>query len=222
MPIIRITNVELRRRETLAGIEALMLSPDDTSLREKLEKTGRLEQLANCLSRSEISIPSNEAANLIRESLALVPKANLQRDVERRFLHGAAAGYILTRLLCAQADKVEETIEGVKFDLAKKFHKRRLQEKTITRIWPLFRPVAHLWAGYLTSGAAIFPCRSDGLSMFLATAEDYRIAGETLRLKRSNTTALTRGETWKTPANLDLPLIKITWEPQKSDSSKTA
>jgi hypothetical protein len=141
--------------------------------------------------------------------------------MKTEFLWGTIAGRILWEaVFSAVMQEGASPIPEVKQSLAKELVKERVSQKHIDNvIWPRYRPVAHLWAARKIRHDAgreqkHFPCSIAELPTFLATAEELRDKGESLRLPRSpEASILRKGDAIRLPDLVSLPGVTLHFGP---------
>jgi hypothetical protein len=200
---LRFDVLENPTRFDLALIEAWMLWPDD--------ENARSEALASAYVESEKQYVTELSGEDLKFFTAIAsgafPPHHIQGRAKDEILHGAIAGMVLR-------EAVGELAIGHKGITLSGVFKRISLGMSITQkvfdnsLWRRFRPVAHLWAAWLTNAldddGRDFPCELSGLASFLQTAEDYRMMAENHRTKQSRTTILRIGEAVGIPLELGI------------------
>jgi len=210
-------------------IGAIMLSPNDADIRDRLFRSGQVRQGQMRLSVRDFGPfpPSEKAESDYRRLLDMarvLPSAeSIKKEMRTLLVRGLIAGCVLYELLSARQDGTNKTSKSkgdvleALTDTNTKFGRLLFNERTqidfINReIWPRYRPVAHLYAAAMQvglDGAASFPCRCPILPQFLALAEHYREGGEKLQMLRKprGHTVLNANETWSVPRSIILPEV---------------
>jgi hypothetical protein len=123
---------------------------------------------------------------------------------------GDIAGRILIECLSGHRTGRPVGLQTVKADIEKHLklagpnrgtgpHAKKVST-VVEDAWKAFRPVAHLWAANLMTGAHV----SDIMG-FLARAESIRQQGEGLKTKYSREAVLPPGAAWRVPDDVRLP-----------------
>jgi hypothetical protein len=204
-------------RLDVAVLEAVMLWPEDVEKRQRSIETSLVE-----FGRLHAKAMDSEGLRaLLKEAADAPPLAELQEQSKPRFVQGVLAGMILRELLGLSLLAPERALmKLVLGELADGFRiagRLNLSDKTIKNaVWPVFRPVAHLWAASveinleLNEGA--FPCRCDRLLAFLARAEAYRNLGERTRSKQSPVMLLSAKSTWRLPREISVKPLELAFD----------
>jgi hypothetical protein len=200
-------------RFDLAVVEAMMLWPEDEKARERWLHAAMVRE-ASALGED---LPESHARFSLQLAADTTPLKELKGIAEDRQAHGWVAGAMLHRAVERAAvegsvnlGKIAQEVVQASAGLRRQ-HGMRLSVKTINnRIWPDYRSVAHFWAAYVTAldeGQKAFPCSIGGLPAFLATAEAYRKAGETVQTKQGP--VMRPGESVLVPDFLTLPTLAL-------------
>lgn len=198
-------------------VEAMMLWPKDKAARDRAIRSATALHVKNVLDYK--SINSEEEWKSIAELLqGADPIDNIHSIVRAKdspFVRGVVAGQIVRMVIGndIRAKKAEMPIGEAVKALSKIFNGQfRLLPQTIENVvWPVFRPVAHLWAAYLErifidQEDPVFPCRGAGMRDLFFKAEVFRGVGERLTLHRSPTPLLRSHETTRFPAYIEAEL----------------
>ena len=183
-----LVGIEQPSRLDLALIEATMIWPDDEAARD--------DALATCSGEFLRPLIDGLDGPMLKTLAQISLDAPRLQDVQKeataeRFVHGIIAGRILAAAVGCSGLGMEITMERAIETAIEPYCYRRpewkLSPKTVNnKIWPAFRPVAHLWAAtwarHKGQHDREFPCDLDHLPEFLAWAEAFRRLGETTRL----------------------------------------
>lgn len=197
-------------RLDLAVIEAEMLWPDKKDIRERYIQTITVE-IAKGI-QPTLQFDEGPATEDIAFWTKLVTSAkrpeDFQKDAHVRFERGTMAGKVLF-------DAVGHSLAGVDSvrlgDITKRMVgllNEDLTKKSTSsfenRIWPIFRPVSHLWAAWLYSANETdwaFPCEASKLKLFLSIAEFFSKKGEGLKTSpKAPSPILRQSESLKLPS----------------------
>jgi len=175
----------------VAEVAAMMLWPDDQRSRDYFF-------IATVLH----SVPLVERNN---HYLALAlqitpPPGSLELRVRLSQVHGAQAGAYFYETVAASALGLSFSMKEFRGTLADGFkgvsgssEKDRDFEK---RIWPVYRPVAHLWAAFLHRSdigtGRPFPCAVDDFADFIRLASGFRELGEETKINGKGLNGQTR------------------------------
>jgi len=200
-----------------------MLWPED--------EAARARWLDAAMTREAAEHADEMSETLLRGAVRLAAKTTpideLQKAAEDRFGHGWIAGEVLRRAVgrASLSDEsrinvgmiIEQIVQGFKpFRVAGKIHSTPTPKTIVNVIWPRYRPVAHLWAAYVSAldsgSSAPWPCSIIGLPVFLATAEEFRKAGEITLTKQGP--VLRNAESVRVPNNLALPEVSVQFVPR--------
>ena len=215
MPFLKLRKTERTRLDT-AYLGALMLFPHDKKAQNEAFEISITDIKTSYLSKNiksgEIrSVKKTVILDLLETLQTGKPLQTLQDETVQPYKWGVATGAILFKFISESSVSAQKPLIGelVK-DQAKSIN---VSEKTFNnRIFPRYKPVAHLWASYLDTawrGDKAFPCRLINLEFFLALAEAYRIQGETLIPRYSKNPFLDPKKTWKVPKKIHLPHISL-------------
>jgi hypothetical protein len=209
---------------------SVMLFPDD-------EVAGKQWLAAAALSAPRsVANPGDEISTsleILKMICAAPASEELMREADERALHGKVAANILW-LVLSLASSAPEHATVRKAIRVMGIHSARNGKNgvsvlprdttTIKRIWSRFKPVSHLWAAiqYQSAnlnnisqsiGALIGP---ENLPNVLAVAEEIRVRAENHRppggsanSRPLKVSTLDPENTWKPPANLVLPVIRL-------------
>lgn len=126
-----------------------------------------------------------------------------------RFHVGIAVGMIVLDTLCRNAQNPSlAALQGVKGDTIDRFQPKlkddgadsqgRALKQFDRNVWPILRPVAHLWAAFAPSLASRrFPCAEDNPREFLIRSEKILRIAERTHLHQSKETLLRGNEAWR-------------------------
>lgn len=215
-------------RPDLIKIEAMMLWPDDPTMRAEAEQTS----VATFAAEIAHNLDDRMRLELVRVALAATPPRKIHERVTVEkggpFVQGLVAGEILFFSLSRAALGLPDALmKCVLDDVAVKFSGVwMINKKTIENVtWPHYRPVAHFWAAYRSlvmkhGPDYVFPCGVNDLPIFLGLAESYRTLGEVTRTKQSPTTILRPSESVRLPPGLAVPGISLGFSPGAQISSK--
>jgi hypothetical protein len=233
VPVLDISQDDLEDRTRLgiatAYVAAVMLSPRDPDVRDRLFRSGQVKQGEMRLSLREFGrLPPCEKAEsdyrrLLDMARSLPSVESIRNEMRTLRLRGLIAGYVLYELLSARKDGTNKTTKskghvlGALTNINTKFGKFLFREHTQIdfinkEVWPTYRPVAHLYAAATQvelNGVAFFPCQPQILPQFLALAEHYREGGENLQMLRKppGHSVLDSSETWSVPRSINLPEV---------------
>jgi hypothetical protein len=209
--------LENTTRGDLAAIGAVMLWP-------KNEEKQQASLHAFLAESPEEVMQGPVAKEDLRAFAAMIRAAPsmeaVTQESARAFEFGSIAGTILYHSVGMLAiDPAAAPASALKAQIAKKWARRRISEKTINQtIWPTYRCVSALWAAHIwwrqkTACTTVFPCLPGDLGEFLAVAEEFRTRGESLKVPGSpEPTILRKSETIRVPPNLILPHIDLAFE----------
>jgi hypothetical protein len=201
-------------RLDLAEIEAVMLWPNSD-----VESDGAAATSASAyfIERHELFVDPVMSRCLAELAFRAKPLSDVQQSARPRFVDGLIAGQILYLAFERSARKSRDASMSVIYaDVVAYFEPaRKIKTKTIENaIWKPYRPVAHLWAAFITlhgkDKSYPFPCRAGDLPAFLGTAEAFRKWGEATKLRMSPTTVLRPGDAVTVPDNIRVPDFSLT------------
>ena len=200
-------------RLDLARIQVAMLWPDDETARAKAWEASKAEHYVQAVERKDLPTPTATEFPGIARLLRGTPPID-DELTGGRHLQGAAVGTLL--LWAVGWNNLNPKMGGLgrnKKDVAKYFG---YSVSTIDNLyWPRFKPVVHLWASFMQQssqnpGPPVHPCKLANLGEFLAVAEHYRKAGETIRPPNARGTILEPGTALAIP--IELPAVEVTAE----------
>ncbi len=197
-------------RLDLGYIEVGMLWPDDEAARARACKAVFAENfVANAEPIGALPHTRGEFANIVRW-LRKTPQIDNQLSRDRA-KQGATAGVVL--MAAVDRHSLNPTMAGLGRNKQAVAKVVGVSVSTIENVyWPRFKAVVHLWAAFLQrareSRDVVFPCKLNDLGMFLAVAEYYRRAGETIRPPQARGTILAPGVALAIP--IELPMIEMT------------
>jgi hypothetical protein len=219
----------------IAGIEAMMLWPDDANQRRRLVDLANLEIMA---SRAE-DYSQERLVEALRVAIRTPCREDIKPSWDKRLSQGLVAGMILySAVQFSQLKKKpipltvinKFVVDAFKTERLKPL-RIRLEPQTIkNNIWPRFRSVAHLWAA---SCWYIFPdkpeepertldlnrpfvCPRSELGRFLGVSNSFCKQGEELRARRATSPILRKGESIHAPAEVEPPEIEVRFFPHAS------
>jgi hypothetical protein len=206
--------LELRRdalkhpcRFDLDVVFAEMCWPDDAAMRKRLVNSAFRQHMIN---RPDMTI---DQPRLLATMGNALPVDHIHEASKPRILHGLLAGRVLQLAVDAFSDgETPSKRDCVEAAIAVARRSRDggvacLSHSTFEHeIWPVFRPVAHIWSAALKAASedptATFPCNVARLMPFLEDAEAYRRLGETYQWA-SRKPILRIGETLLLPNVID-------------------
>ena len=201
-------------RLDLGYIESWMLWPDDEPARARALKAVFAENFvvnADPIIGALVHTPG-EFADIVRW-LRKAPQIDNQLSNDRA-KQGATAGMVL--MAAVHRHSLNPTMAGLGRNKQAVAKSVGVSVSTIENVyWPRFKAVVHLWAAFLQRARespddAVFPCKLNDLRMFLAVAEYYRRAGETIRPPQARGTILAPGVALAIP--IELPMIEMTFD----------
>lgn len=227
MPLLELTAEMVgpeRTRLTLAYIETVMLWPNDSEQRRLAFEAAHAAHTLNVLGQAiaesaPIALFPDQLLPIAAGLAAAPPLKDMQSSSMEPFVRGTVAGMIFGKALIDQETGDKSGLQAIKADIIRRYkgkpHFEKLSLSTVENlIWGVYRPVAHLWAAAITLATAApfaFPCSLPGLPSYLAVAENFRLKGESTRLRQSKGTLLEPGRTWTVPSGLPLPTIEAEW-----------
>lgn len=202
----------------VAVLEVLMLWPTDRARRERVLKSIVIKHVTDKKgwAAPASSLEVSDLVRLVQDAPRLEEFGEAAKDAMRR---GVIAGALLTDVVGLTSMKSSNAnLSRLKKRYAEAFTKKlriRMSEKTIDNdVWREYRSVAPYWAAWLWLYVPCdrFPCDPNGLETFLATADAFRIAGESTRTHQSPSPILRVGETFVPDLSISLPHIDLEFE----------
>lgn len=195
-------------------ILAIMLAPNEKhgELRDEMLKATHAVMVPDVDTEGDItaSMPVDQV-KFLRTAPNFKESFNKVVDAEDGFLYGTISGYICG--WCVFRAQFSDTLASASLGAAcrmieKACDKNRIRGGKIDNIkknkWPIFKPVAHLWAAHelfceIHDKESLYSGDWHSLEMFIFMAEYIREKGEQLRPKgaRDGDTLLSSDETWK-------------------------
>jgi hypothetical protein len=195
LPLLQLAPQLVSRLE-LTPIEAIMLWSGDANNQNR----ARLAAIPEWLRSLDGYTLGSEDFKELEEITRL---REFEPDTRRQFLHGVVAGCRLWNLLCIQRRKPDASFSNVDGAIRKMFAKRSISQSTLNNtIWPHFKPVAHLWAAFVSLSAAShrksspFPCALRDAAHFLGVSATIANIATATRTKQSTRPVLDADDLW--------------------------
>jgi hypothetical protein len=190
-------------------IEAYMISPNDEVARREIRTTTAIEFAGRHLN----VLPDDFFRDLFLDSSQAKPLKAVQEASRVPYTRGIIAGMMLHHALGSALEGTEGSALGraVK-ELSRRFKGQKYSKDTINAVWGRRKKVSHYWAAFISALLSdprdrAFPCTVDRVPHFLATADAFRVLGETTRPWKSPTTILPPGESIWLPSSFALPTL---------------
>lgn len=206
-------------RLDLAAIEAQMAWPHDQECRNRAMAASIIEHMK----RHPRDMRPGDYEFWFSLAANATPLAAVIEEFADRTKRAFLVGMVLHDLVGCASCGIRVTKENLISRVIAPYEKRkdggniRISVKTFqNHVWPEFESVAHFWAAalkHLEKDGGVFPCQMSMLREFLADAEAYRVAGETLRMRQSPTTILNPSKTLKLPPWLTVKPSTLEFEP---------
>jgi len=223
MPIIELPSplslyeppANLAARQFVA-LWAVMAYPHDAAARQRLNDVQKAASISDAIRRAREPLVRTDLALW----LAAAPDPSAVRaSVETSAFAGTIAGLMLGWIVFRgrqRATMATASLGAAIRATDKACRRAGLRGASIDtirlRLWPAYRPVAHLWTAYQywrdgghDDSALATP---EDVRQLLAIGEAFRLAGETFRPLRADATVLDPAETWRVDSALS-----ATWPP---------